>query len=222
MTLAIILLLQLSCATSLIWRTGPRSFSSPQAQSVSQDKPASAPNTQNQPGSQSSTAPVAQNPPAKRPLRKKKVATADCNPTPSASADGQKKSTASEDSGLGKSSSGKASKPKNQTASNCPPKKKIVNQGGTTEPAIQLVGTPGGTASSQERDTSQKLQSTEDNLKKMESEKLNSNQQDMIKQIRQFVAESKTATAAGDFDRASTLADKAKLLSEELLSPPKE
>lgn len=65
------------------------------------------------------------------------------------------------------------------------------------------------------------LQSTEENLKKIETTQLNSNQQEMIKQVRQFVDQSKAATTAGDVDRARTLAWKAQLLSEELLKPQK-
>jgi len=65
------------------------------------------------------------------------------------------------------------------------------------------------------------LQSTEENLKKIETTQMTSNQQDMVKQVRQFVDQSKAATTAGDVDRARTLAWKAQLLSEELLKPEK-
>jgi len=105
---------------------------------------------------------------------------------------------------------------------NCPPSKKIVRQGGTSEPTIQIVGgATGAQASDARRNASDMLQSTEENLKKIETTQLNSNQQEMIKQVRQFVDQSKAATTAGDVDRARTLAWKAQLLSEELLKPQK-
>lgn len=218
MTLAIILLLHVSSTISFTPGMAPHPSSLLQAQSAAQDKPASAPDAQSQPASPSSaTGPQTQ--PAKPPYRKKKKLAVNCNSTVNTPSAGEKTSDVSANPAPTNQANGKTSKPKNSASSNCPPQKTIVKQGGTTEPAIQLVGAPGGTSSVQERDTSQKLQSTEDNLKKMESEKLDSNQQDMIKQIRQFMHESKTATAAGDLERASTLADKAKLLSEELLNP---
>jgi hypothetical protein len=65
------------------------------------------------------------------------------------------------------------------------------------------------------------LAATEQNLKKTAGYKLTANQQDMVNQVRQFMKQSKAASAAGDLDRARTLAWKAQLLSEELVSPEK-
>jgi len=65
------------------------------------------------------------------------------------------------------------------------------------------------------------LRGTETNLKNLSSRQLNSNQQDMVNQVRQFMQQSKTAMSAGDFERAKTLAWKAQLLSEELVKPAK-
>jgi hypothetical protein len=63
------------------------------------------------------------------------------------------------------------------------------------------------------------LESTEANLKKIAGRQLRQNQQDMVNQIHQFMDQSKTASDAGDLDRARTLAWKAQLLSEELVKP---
>jgi len=65
------------------------------------------------------------------------------------------------------------------------------------------------------------LEGTELNLKKIAGRKLTAAQQDMVNQVHQFMAQSKAATAAGDIDRARTLAWKAQLLSEELVNPEK-
>jgi hypothetical protein len=43
----------------------------------------------------------------------------------------------------------------------------------------------------------------------------------MVKQVREFMDQSKAATSAGDLDQARTLAWKAQLLSEELLRTAK-
>jgi hypothetical protein len=81
----------------------------------------------------------------------------------------------------------------------------------------------GGTATDQtshQRDTAnQMLGSTEANLKKIAGRQLRQNQQDMVNQIHQFMDQSKTASDAGDLDRARTLAWKAQVLSEELVKP---
>jgi hypothetical protein len=50
---------------------------------------------------------------------------------------------------------------------------------------------------------------------------LSATQQDTVSQTRQFMEQSKTAMAAGDFERARTLAWKAQLLSEDLAKPEK-
>ncbi len=63
------------------------------------------------------------------------------------------------------------------------------------------------------------LAETESNLKKISGQQLNSNQQDMVSQIRQFMAQSKAAVGDGDMERARTLAWKAQVLSEELVKP---
>jgi hypothetical protein len=63
--------------------------------------------------------------------------------------------------------------------------------------------------------------SADANLKKIAGRQLDSNQQDMVTQIRQFMSQAKEAIDAGDLERARTLAWKAQLLSEELVKPEK-
>ncbi|MGA7929800.1 MAG: hypothetical protein WCA20_27880 [Candidatus Sulfotelmatobacter sp.] len=102
----------------------------------------------------------------------------------------------------------------------CPPPKKVVRNGGSDEPAVQL--TPGATAAqtSYQRFTAEQLRvATEENLKKIDGRQLNPSQQEMVSQIKQFMEQSKKAVAAGDVDRAHNLALKARLLSDELLKP---
>jgi|SRR5579859_49695 len=102
----------------------------------------------------------------------------------------------------------------------CPPPKRIVRHGGTSEPSIQLAGGPNDSQAVHQRDVvNQLLGVTENNLKKIAGKQLNSTQQDTLSQARAFVQQSKSAIADGDLDRARTLAWKAETLSEDLIKP---
>ena len=98
------------------------------------------------------------------------------------------------------------------------PPKVVVPNGGATDPSVQLA--PSLTrqqAADQRQDTKELLASTENNLKAIAGRPLQAGQQDMVKQIEQYVAQAKEATKAGDLERAHNLALKAQLLSKELV-----
>jgi hypothetical protein len=98
----------------------------------------------------------------------------------------------------------------------------VVRQGGTSEPSIQLAGGPAGNQSIQAKDNvTQMLDSTEGNLKKLSGRQLSATEQDTLAQARQFIEQSKAAVAAGDTERARTLAWKAQTLSADLTNPKK-
>jgi hypothetical protein len=101
----------------------------------------------------------------------------------------------------------------------CPPPKKVVRNGGSDEPSIQLVGGENRAQSVQQRSTDQLNGATEENMKKIALRQLNPSQQDMVGQIKQFMDQSKKALAAGDAERGHNLALKAHLLSDELMKP---
>jgi hypothetical protein len=97
-----------------------------------------------------------------------------------------------------------------------------VHEGGVTEQSIQLAGgSSGGETTQKRQSTNQMLTATEENLKKAEAIQLSAAQQNSVPQIRQFVEQSKKALQAADFERAQTLAWKAKVLSEDLVAPQK-
>jgi hypothetical protein len=158
---------------------------------------------------------------AKRRRKKKKATSTNCASVPTndpATASGTPPGSAPKD----------PARPQSETASGtgattpCPPPKVIVRQGGTSDPSIQLAGGAVGDQAAQQRDTAnQMLEATEANLKKLSEAELSANQQDMVKQVRQFMEQSKSAVKASDFERARTLAWKAQLLSEELTKPEK-
>lgn len=111
-----------------------------------------------------------------------------------------------------------AATPAGNAPANCPPERHIVPNGGVPDPTVQLAGGSGPDKASQDS-ANQMLTATERNLKKLEGRTLSPNERDVVKQIRGFMTESKTAADAGDAARARTLAWKAQLLSEDLVKP---
>jgi hypothetical protein len=98
------------------------------------------------------------------------------------------------------------------------PEKKVVRNGGTVDPAVQLAPSMSAEqASNQRQNTTQLLTATDANLKQISSRAMNSTQQDSISQIRQYMEQAKAAEQAGDLQRARNLASKALLLSDDLV-----
>jgi len=200
--------------------------------SAESSKPADRTSTQDQGNAQPQNPPAQPQPSASKPAQKsattpdkhkgprpnyrKRVRPPDCDPAPAAtSAPGGSDPSAKAPTDPASATGPSPAAP----ATNCPPPKVIVRQGSTAEPSVQLVG---GEATSHERAAAnQMLAAADANLKKIEGTQLSSSQQDMIAQIRQFMNQSKKATADGDAEQAGTLAWKAKTLSEELVAPPK-
>jgi len=101
----------------------------------------------------------------------------------------------------------------------CPPPKKVVRNGGSSEPQVQLTGGTAADQASQKSSTDQLRAATEENLKKVEERQLSPTQREMVSQIKEFMEQSKAAVAAGDLERGHNLALKAHLLSDELVKP---
>lgn len=156
------------------------------------------------------TVPAKQSP-AKSP-RHKKVVTANCSNTLPATNAAVGNPAGSTDPGTGTPSSTPALPP-------CPPPKKVVRNGGSTEPAIQLVGGATGDQAAHQSSTDELTAATEENLKKLAGRQLSASEQDTVSQIKQFMGQSKTAIDAGDAERSHNLAMKAHLLSDELVKP---
>lgn len=98
------------------------------------------------------------------------------------------------------------------------PEKKVVKNGGTADPVVQLApGMSAEQASSQRQSTAELLAATDNNLKQIASRQLNSTQQDSASQIRKYMEQAKAAEQAGDVQRAHNLASKALLLSDDLV-----
>lgn len=108
---------------------------------------------------------------------------------------------------------------KHATASdpNAAPEKKVVRNGGTVDPVVQLApGMSQEQASRQRQSTSELLAATDANLKQISGRQLNPSQQDSLSQIRKYMEQAQVAEKAGDLQRAHNLASKALLLSDDL------
>jgi len=198
MTLAVILVASVLWASPAAARQEPASAPSQQPASAA-EKPADSA-TQDQTGkppAPAKPAAAAKTAPAKTATHRKRKKKPSANCTPATTGDS--------------AANAEPAKP-------CPTPKVIVRQGGTKEPLIQLDGgATGDQAAHQQNTANQMLSAAEMNLKKLAGRQLTANQQDTVKQVRQFVDQSKSAAASGDSERARTLAWKAQLLSEEVV-----
>jgi hypothetical protein len=96
------------------------------------------------------------------------------------------------------------------------PSKTVVTNGSTNENSQLSAGLPESKEVQQRQNTTQLQTAAEANLRKL-TRVLNSDEQAMVQQIRTFVAQSRSASAEGDIERAYNLAMKARLLSDELV-----
>jgi len=104
------------------------------------------------------------------------------------------------------------------SAPNGAPHKIVVREGGASEPAAQIA--PGMTLAEtirQRHNAEQLLGSTDDKLKRLTGRPLDAKQQEAVAQIRSYMDGARSALKEGDVRRANTLAQKAHLLSEDLV-----
>lgn len=97
------------------------------------------------------------------------------------------------------------------------PPKKVVPHGGTEDPTTHLTPSITDEQSAKSKSAnSDALSQAEANLQKVTTRPLTSEQQETADQVKKFVEQSRAADKEGDLQRASTLANKAKLLSDSL------
>jgi hypothetical protein len=98
------------------------------------------------------------------------------------------------------------------------PRKIVVREGGASEPEAQIVPSmPPAEAAHQRQNAEQWLRATDGELKQLAERKLTPQQQETVGQIRNYIDGAHGALKEGDVRRASTLAEKAHLLSDDLL-----
>jgi hypothetical protein len=97
------------------------------------------------------------------------------------------------------------------------PRKVVVREGGAKEPTAQIVpGMSPAEATRQRQNAERLLGSTDERLKQLAGRTLNAHQQETVGQIRNYTDGARLALKEGDVQRASTLAQKAHLLAEDL------
>jgi hypothetical protein len=84
-------------------------------------------------------------------------------------------------------------------------------------PQISPQLSPGDQAS-YERKTGEDASAAEKNLQSVQGKQLNAEQQDLVDKIRSFLTQSRDASKSSDWARAQNLAQKARLLSVELIN----
>jgi hypothetical protein len=99
-----------------------------------------------------------------------------------------------------------------------PGHKVVVRNGGAKDESAQLAPSMSKEQELQSRQATARLLATTDaNVKNVAGRQLTPSQQSLLDQIRTYVRQSKQASDLGDLARAHTLADKAHLLSDELV-----
>jgi hypothetical protein len=97
-----------------------------------------------------------------------------------------------------------------------PPPPKVVRNGGTDEPDVNLSPGPNPQTPQQREATDKLLAASDVNLTKISGRSLSADEQETVKQIKSYMEQAKTAAETGDVQRAYNLAVKANLLSAEL------
>lgn len=98
------------------------------------------------------------------------------------------------------------------------PRRIIVREGGAAEPTAQIVpGIPPAEAERERHNAEQLLNSTDTQLKPLAGQPLDELQSETLGQIHNYMAGARSALQEGDVRRASTLAEKAHLLADDLI-----
>jgi cytoskeletal protein RodZ len=107
-----------------------------------------------------------------------------------------------------------------QEAKITPPQKIVIQEGGSTAPGASQISTnpPSGTQGQDKVSTDELLDTADKNLRSIKRQ-LSTDEQSMLTQAREYLAQSRQAIKDGDMGRAHNLAWKARQLSDELVKP---
>jgi outer membrane biosynthesis protein TonB len=98
------------------------------------------------------------------------------------------------------------------------PSRKVVKEGGTSDVVVELSPSVSPQqASTQRQSADQLIAATDANLKKIGERELKPTEQQTVTQIRSYMEQAKAALKEGDLERSNNLAQKAHLLSQDLL-----
>ncbi|MFZ0479960.1 MAG: hypothetical protein WAL71_12490 [Terriglobales bacterium] len=98
------------------------------------------------------------------------------------------------------------------------PRKVVVRRGGASEPTAQIVtGMTPQEASAQRQEAEKSLDAAEENLKRLLGRLLDSQQEETVSQVHNYIGRARSALKEGDISRGHTLAVKANLLADDLV-----
>jgi hypothetical protein len=98
------------------------------------------------------------------------------------------------------------------------PRKIVIHQGGTSEPVAQILPGMSPEEANQQRESSEQLlAAAETSLQQLAYRPIDTKKQDTVVQIRQYMDAARAALKDSDPQRAHTLAQKAYLLSDDLV-----
>jgi len=99
------------------------------------------------------------------------------------------------------------------------PTKTVVRNGSTTDPIVAISPEDDSQNAQQISDTNRLLANTDGNLKQVATRQLTTEQQDTVSQIKVYMEQARRAAKNGEVQRAYNLANKADMLSADLLRP---
>ena len=181
---------------------------------VGRQEPAGSPN----PTGQTQAPPTTKENAPAEPVPVETAPAAPANPQTPAAEEKVPESVAKKKTEAGASSAAKKRRKRKASTPDGAPHKIVVREGGASEPAAQIA--PGMTpteATRQRHNAEQLLGATDDKLKRLAGRPLDAKQQEAVGQIRNYMEGARSALKEGDVRRANTLAQKAHLLSEDLV-----
>jgi hypothetical protein len=131
---------------------------------------------------------------------------------------------ASSDSSSGKPADCKSATKRNKqhrtppaSSSDTGPTKTVVRNGSTPEPTVAISGLSNQEALRELNTTNQLLADTDANLKQIAGRRLSAEQEDTVKEIKVYMEQARNAAKSGEVQRAYNLANKANMLSADLM-----
>jgi hypothetical protein len=215
--------MRLACGLAIaLWLSFPAA-----GMAFRQQEPAGSTNSTGQapaPPAPAESAPAQNSPPPPAPAEKPQTESAPPGQVPAETTpDAGQNASESEKVSEKKTDAGPASRTTRRrkraaSAPNGAPRKIVIRKGGAREPAAQIAPdvTP-AEATRQRRNAEQLLGSIDNQLKQLAGRTLDARQQETVGQIRNYMDVARSALKEGDTRRASTLAQKAHLLSEDLV-----
>jgi hypothetical protein len=215
------IIMRLACGLAIaLWLSFPAAGMASQQQETAGSANAAG-QTPAPPGAPAETAPAensrTENAPAEQ-VPAETTPAAPANPQTPAAGKTAPENVAKEKTDTGSARRVRKRRKRSSSAPNGAPHKIVVREGGASEPAAQIAPGMTSTEATRQRDNAEQLLgATDDKLKRLAGRTLDAKQQETVGQIRNYMEGARSALKEGDVRRANTLAQKAHLLSDDLV-----